>query len=76
MCTRFQTWGLIAALLLTVVGVADAETVAQTLETPEFGQLTIQRTTDEPKGIVLFAPGPGGWNADLTTIVREIADQN
>jgi len=76
MCTRFQTLGLIAALLLTVVGVADAETVAETLETPEFGQLTIERTTDEPKGIVLFASGPGGWNADLTTVAREIADQN
>ena len=60
--------------LLTVA--VRAEVISETLETPDFGQLTIERTADEPKGIVLFASGAGGWSADLTAIAREIAAQN
>ena len=66
--------GLTAVLLLTVA--VRAEVISETLETPDFGQLTIERTADEPKGIVLFASGAGGWSADLTAIAREIAAQN
>lgn len=67
--------GLTAVLLLTVAH-AGAEVVSETLATPGFGTLTIERTADEPKGIVLFASGAGGWSADLTAIAREIAAQN
>lgn len=67
--------GLTAVLLLTAAH-AGAEVVSETLATPDFGTLTIERTADEPKGIVLFASGAGGWSTDLTAIAREIAAQN
>ena len=50
--------------------------VTETVETPDFGKLTLERTHDEPKGMVLFAAGTGGWTADLTAIARDIADQD
>ena len=62
---------LIAALL--AVATARAEIAGETLDDPTFGKLTIQHPTDEPKGVVLFASGAGGWNADLTAVAREIA---
>jgi type IV secretory pathway VirJ component len=71
----FRTLSLIAVLLLIAVAVR-AEVVTEIMETPDFGKLTIERTDDEPKGIVLFASGAGGWTADLTAIAREIADQD
>ncbi len=62
---------LIAALL--AVPAARADVVGETLDDPAFGPLTVERTTDEPKGVVLFASGKGGWNADLNAVVREVA---
>lgn len=59
------------AALLTMF-TARAEIVEETLENPTFGKLAIYRTADEPKGVVLFPSG--GWNADLVTAAREIAD--
>ncbi|MDS4068072.1 MAG: AcvB/VirJ family lysyl-phosphatidylglycerol hydrolase [Candidatus Competibacter sp.] len=62
---------LIAALL--AVAAARADIAGETLDDPAFGRLTIQRTTDEPKGVVLFASGKGGWNADLNAVAQELA---
>lgn len=62
---------LIAALL--AVAAARADIAGETLDDPAFGKLTIQRTTDEPKGVVLFASGKGGWNADLNAVAQELA---
>jgi type IV secretory pathway VirJ component len=62
---------LIVALL--AVPTARADIVGETLDDPAFGQLTIERTTDAPKGVVLFASGKGGWNADLNAVAQEVA---
>ena len=51
-----------------------AETVEETLDDATFGKLSIQRTTDEPKGVVLFAAGTGGWTAELTTVAKAVAE--
>lgn len=63
---------LSAALL--AVSTAPAEIVEEILDHPPFGKLAVYRTTDEPKGAVLFLSGADGWNADLTKAAREIAD--
>ncbi|MFZ1642771.1 MAG: AcvB/VirJ family lysyl-phosphatidylglycerol hydrolase [Candidatus Contendobacter sp.] len=63
---------LTAALL--AVAAARAEIAGETLDDPTFGKLIIQRTTDEPKGVVLFASGAGGWNTGLTVVARAVAE--
>lgn len=69
---NFQALGFAAALLGVVA--ARSEIVTETLDHPAFGPLAIQRPTDEPKGVVLFLSGAEGWNAELTTAAREMAD--
>jgi type IV secretory pathway VirJ component len=61
---------LTAALL--AVG-ARAEPVVGTLDDPKFGKLIIYHTVDEPKGVILFASGTGGWNTDLAAVARDVA---
>ena len=63
---------LTAALLATPA--AWAETTEETLDDATFGKLTVQRTADEPKGVILFASGTGGWSVELTTAAKAIAE--
>lgn len=63
---------LTGALLATPA--AWAETAQETLDDATFGKLSIQRTTDEPKGVVLFAAGTGGWTAELTAAAKAVAE--
>jgi type IV secretory pathway VirJ component len=69
---RWRVLGLTAALLAT--SVAWAETAKEPLDDATFGKLSIQRTTDEPKGVILFASGTGGWNAELTAAATAVAE--
>jgi len=62
---------LIAVLLTSA---ARADVVEETLDNPIFGKLAVYHTADEPKGVVLFASGAGGWNAELAAVAREIAN--
>ncbi len=43
------------------------------LDDPTFGKLAVYHATDEPKGVILFASGTGGWNADLAAVARDVA---
>jgi len=72
---RKSTFRLTALLWLTIA-TASAERITETLEMPDFGRLTIERTDNEPKGIVLLVSGAGGWTDDLSAIARQIADQD
>ncbi len=62
---------LIAVLLTSA---ARADVVEETLDNPIFGKLAVYHAADEPKGVVLFASGAGGWNAELAAVAREIAN--
>ena len=62
---------LIAVLLTSAVR---ADVVEETLDNPIFGKLAVYHAADEPKGVVLFASGAGGWNAELAAVAREIAN--
>lgn len=53
---------------------ARAEIVSETIEHPNFGQLHTYRPTAAAKGAVLFLTDADGWNAELTTVARTIAD--
>jgi type IV secretory pathway VirJ component len=65
---------LCLSVTLLMMFTAQAETVEETLDHPIFGKLATNRTVDEPKGLVLFLSGADGWNADLATAAREIAN--
>ncbi len=65
-----RTVWLIAAL---AAAGARAEPVEETLDDAGFGKLAVYRATDEPKGVLLFASGAGGWSAELTAAAREMA---
>lgn len=68
----FPTILLTGALL--AIPVAWAEAGEEVLDDATFGKLSVQRTTDEPKGVVLFAAGTGGWTAELTTVAKAVAE--
>jgi type IV secretory pathway VirJ component len=52
---------------------APAEMIEAMLDDPTFGKLAVYHATDEPKGVILFASGTGGWNADLAAVARDVA---
>ncbi|MFO1424643.1 MAG: AcvB/VirJ family lysyl-phosphatidylglycerol hydrolase [Candidatus Competibacteraceae bacterium] len=64
--------GLTAALL------AAAATLAQptedALDNATFGKLMVRYATNEPKGVILFASGTGGWNTELTAVAKAVAE--
>ncbi|MDG4555475.1 MAG: AcvB/VirJ family lysyl-phosphatidylglycerol hydrolase [Candidatus Competibacter sp.] len=62
---------LIVALLASA---ARADAIEETLDSAIFGKLTVYHAADEPKGVVLFASGTSGWNAELAAAAREIAN--
>ncbi len=69
--TLMRVLGLIVALLAPVAG---AETAEEMLDDATFGKLSVQHTTDEPKGVVLFASGTSGWNVELTAAAKAVAE--
>ena len=62
-CVPLSRMLYLIAVLLT--SAARAGRRRETLDNPIFGKLAVYRTADEPKGVVLFASGAGGWNAEL-----------
>jgi len=69
---QWRMLGLIAVLLATAT--VRAETAEETLDDTTFGKLIIRHIADEPKGVILFASGKGGWNAELTAAAKAVAD--
>lgn len=62
--------------VLLAASTAGAEVVEETVDTPAFGTLHLQRTTAEPKGIVLFASGSAGWSAELNAVAKAVAEND
>ncbi len=50
-----------------------AAVIEEPLDDPTFGSLTIYRATGKPRGVLLFASGTGGWNAELAAAARDAA---
>lgn len=69
---RVLAWALcLASVLMTASG--RAELAEEAVEDPAFGKLMIYQAADEPKGVLLFVSGVGGWNAELAAVARELA---
>ncbi len=62
------------ATLLLAISAARSAIIEETLDDATFGKLLIQRGTDEPKGVVLFASGINGWSAELTATAKAVAE--
>ncbi|MBS1223252.1 MAG: hypothetical protein H6R23_2872 [Proteobacteria bacterium] len=69
---RASVLGLTVALL--TLSAVWAEAAEEVLDDATFGKLIIQQATDEPKGVVLFASGTSGWNAELTAVAKAVAE--
>lgn len=77
--TRFIV-GLVVALSM-VLGVAawaspPAGPSVQTLSFGKFARLTVYRSSPEPKNMVLFLSGDGGWNQGVVSMAKQLADQD
>jgi type IV secretory pathway VirJ component len=69
----------IAAVLLLSLGAAvaapEAADAPKTLDYGRFGPISIERGTGEPRDLVLFLSGDGGWNLGVVSMARRLADK-
>ena len=69
----------IAALLLFSLGAAAAAPVAvdarAAIDYGRFGPISIERGAGEPRDVVLFLSGDGGWNLGVVSMARRLADK-
>jgi type IV secretory pathway VirJ component len=63
----------IAAVLLLSLGAAVA--APQTIDYGRFGPISIERGAGEPRDVVLFLSGDGGWNLGVVSMARRLADK-
>jgi type IV secretory pathway VirJ component len=63
----------IAAILLFSLGAAVA--APESLDYGRFGPISIERGTGEPRNVVLFLSGDGGWNLGVVSMARRLADK-
>jgi type IV secretory pathway VirJ component len=80
-----DTASRIAAVLLLSLGAAVA--APEAVDAPQrvdaraavdygrFGPISIERGTGEPRDIVLFLSGDGGWNLGVVSMARRLADK-
>ena len=66
---------LVGAAMLAIATPSAAPRVDK-LDVPTFGQITIYRTSSEPKHMVLFVSGDGGWNLGVVSMAKQLADQD
>ena len=64
-----------AALSLLPTGPATAAPASEVLAHPRFGAVTIYRGSGEPRDLVLFISGDGGWNLGVVSMAESLADQ-
>jgi len=63
----------IAVALLLSLGAAVA--APQTIDYGRFGPISIERGAGEPRDVVLFLSGDGGWNLGVVSMARRLADR-
>ncbi len=61
-------------VVLLIASGARADIAEERLDNETFGKLIIDHTTDEPKGVILFVSGTGGWNAELAAAAKAVAE--
>jgi type IV secretory pathway VirJ component len=63
----------VAALLLCAVGAA-AAAPAQVVDYGRFGEVSIYRGDAEPRDVVLFLSGDGGWNLGVISMAQRLTE--
>ncbi len=66
---RLPRWCVMCVLLCA------AHSRAETLNLAPFGEVSILRGEREPKEVVLFLSGDGGWNLGVISMAQRIADR-
>jgi type IV secretory pathway VirJ component len=70
----------ITALLLCALGASGATRseagADDTLSFERFGKITLYRGASEPRDVVLFLSGDGGWNQGVISMAQHLADKN
>jgi type IV secretory pathway VirJ component len=66
-----RAWACVILASLATVACA-RET--STFELPRFGKITVYPSADEPKEVVLFVSGDGGWNQGVIGMAQSLAD--
>ena len=69
--TRIVVGLLASALFLSSVAVAAP--AEQKLTFGRFGEVTVYRNSNEPKNMVLFVSGDGGWNLGVVSMAKTLA---
>lgn len=64
--------GLLAVLFLTLPASADDETISF----GHFDKITVYRGSDDPKQLVLFFSGDGGWNMGVVDMAQSLVSPN
>jgi type IV secretory pathway VirJ component len=70
---------LVAALLLCALGAREAfssEAANDTLSYGRFGKISLYRGAAEPRDVVLFLSGDGGWNLGVISMAQHLADKS
>ncbi len=68
-----KLWRILGVIAILLASAPRAEVVEEPLDDPAFGKLIVYQESEEPKGVVLFASGIGGWNANLAAVAKAIA---
>jgi len=69
----FGTAFRIAAVLLLSLSAAVA--APESVDHGRFGTISIERGAGEPRDVVLFPSGDGGWNLGVVSMARRLADK-
>jgi len=65
---------IIMAVILLFSAQAQAKDIQEeTFKFGSFGDIHIYRTSEQPKNVVLFISGDGGWNLGVVDMARELA---
>ena len=71
---------LAVAILLSSLGASDAALseagANDTLSFGRFGKISLYRGASEPRDVVLFLSGDGGWNQGVISMAQHLADKN
>lgn len=69
-----NTIAKIAGILLCAVGTSVA-TPAEVFDYGRFGEVSIYKDSSEPRDVVLFLSGDGGWNLGVISMAQKLTDK-
>src|SRR5262249_30208055 len=71
---KMFTWAVMALALALLPRGAAAQTPTETLTDRTFGRVAIYAPSGEPKSVVLFVSGDGGWSLGVVSMAGQLRD--